>query len=123
MSAYIMERDSMTRKIISVSKKRQITIPLQFYKQLNLGSEVECSLEDGAIIIRPLQREPGEWSVEILKDLVSQGYTGEELIKQFEIQSKNMQKAVSKMLEEADAIAAGEKKAATFEDIFGAEDE
>jgi hypothetical protein len=44
------------------------------------------------------------------------------LVKQFEIQSKNIRKAVTNMLEEADAIAAGEKKAANFDDIFGSED-
>lgn len=44
----------MNRKIISVSKKRQITIPIEFYKHLNMGDKVECSLEDGAIVIRPL---------------------------------------------------------------------
>lgn len=122
MPATARERDIMDRKIISVSKKRQITIPLQFYKHLNLESEVECSLEDGAIVIRPLHREPSEFSVEILKDLVSQGYSGDELVKQFEIQSKNIKKAITNMLEEADAIAAGEKKAANFDDIFGSED-
>ena len=122
MSISIVERDIMNRKIISVSKKRQITIPLQFYKHLNLGSEVECILEDGKIIIQPLHRELNEFSVEILKDLVSQGYSGNELVKQFEIQSKNIRKAVTNMLEEADAIAAGEKKAANFDDIFGSED-
>ena len=117
MSTVAMERDSMDRKIISVSKKRQITIPLKFYEHLKLGSEVECSLEDGKIVIQPLHREPSEFSVEILKDLVSQGYSGDELVKQFEIQSKNIKKAVTDMLEEADAIAAGEKKAANFDDI------
>jgi bifunctional DNA-binding transcriptional regulator/antitoxin component of YhaV-PrlF toxin-antitoxin module len=122
MSVDAVERDIMDRKIISVSKKRQITIPLQFYKHLNLGSEVECILEDGKIIIQPLHRELNEFSVEILKDLVSQGYSGNELVKQFEIQSKNIRKAVTNMLEEADAIAAGEKKAANFDDIFGSED-
>jgi bifunctional DNA-binding transcriptional regulator/antitoxin component of YhaV-PrlF toxin-antitoxin module len=76
--ANAMERDVMNRKIISVSKKRQITIPLQFYKHLNLDNEVECSLEDGKIIIKPLHREAAEFSVEILKDLISQGYSGEE---------------------------------------------
>jgi bifunctional DNA-binding transcriptional regulator/antitoxin component of YhaV-PrlF toxin-antitoxin module len=111
----------MDRKIISVSKKRQITIPLKFYKHLNLGSEVECSLEDGKIVIRPLHREPSEFSVEILQDLVSQGYSGNELVKQFEAQTKNIKKAVTNMLEEADAIAAGEKPAANFDDIFGSE--
>lgn len=85
-----MERDIMDRKIIRVSKKRQITIPLQFYKHLGLGSEVKCSLEDGKIVIEPVHREPSEFSIEILKDLVSQGYSGDELIKKFETQSKNI---------------------------------
>ncbi|OWZ83220.1 AbrB/MazE/SpoVT family DNA-binding domain-containing protein [Natranaerobius trueperi] len=121
MSAISMERDQMDRKIISVSKKRQITIPLEFYKHLDLDNEVECTLEDGAIVIRPLNRDSSEFSVEILKDLVSQGYSGDELIRQFEAQNKNIQKAVTNMLEEADAIADGEKKSASFEDIFGSE--
>lgn len=122
MPANVVERDIMDRKIISVSKKRQITIPLQFYKHLGLGNEVECFLEDGRIVIQPLHREPSEFSVEILKDLVSQGYSGDELVKQFEVQSKNIKRAVTNMLEEADAIAAGERSAANFNDIFGSED-
>lgn len=109
----------MDRKIINVSKKRQITIPLQFYNQLKLGNEVECSLQDNKIIIQPLYQEHKEFSVEILKDLVSQGYSGKELVKKFEAQSKNIKKAVGNLLEEADAIAAGEKEAANFDDIFG----
>ena len=64
-----LECDIMDRKTISVSKKRQITIPLQFYKHLDLDNEVECSLEDGAIVIRPVHRGTSEFSVEILKDL------------------------------------------------------
>lgn len=118
MSTIAMERDIMDRKIISVSKKRQITIPLQFYKHLDLENEVECSLEDGAVVIRPLHREATEFSVEILKDLVAQGYSGDELVKQFERQSKNIKSAITNMLEEADAIAAGEKSSASFDDIF-----
>ncbi len=116
------ERDRMERKIINVSKKRQITIPLKFYKKLGLENEVECSLEDGAIVIRPVYRGTSEFSVEILKDLVSQGYTGEELIKQFELQHNNIKTTVGNMLEEADAIASGDKKAAKYDDIFDAED-
>lgn len=114
-----LERDIMDRKTISVSKKRQITIPLQFYKHLNLKNEVECSLEDGAIVIRPVHRGTTEFSVEILKDLIDQGYSDDELIKQFELQSKNIKKAVTNILGEADAIVAGEKPAANLEDIFG----
>ncbi len=116
-----MEFRSMKSKIISVSKKRQITIPLKFYNSLHLKNEVECTLEDDAIVIRPLKRDTNEFSVEILKDLVSQGYSGDELITQFETQSKNIKKAVSHLLEEADQIASGEKHAATFDEIFGSE--
>lgn len=115
------ESDIMNRKTISVSKKRQITIPLQFYKHLDLYNEVECSLEDGAIVIRPPHKGTTEFSVEILKDLVDQGYSGDELIEQFEIQSKNIKTAVTNMLEEADAIVAGEKPAANLDDIFGSD--
>lgn len=116
-----LESDIMDRKTISVSKKRQITIPLQFYKHLDLDNEVECSLEDGAIIIRPLHRGTAEFSVEILKDLIEQGYSDDELVKQFEMQSKNIKTAVTNILEEADAIVAGEKPAATLDDIFGSD--
>ncbi len=122
MLTTVTERDVMDSKIISVSAKRQITIPLKFYKQLNLEKEVVCSLEDGAIVIRPLRRDDGDFSVEILKDLVSQGYSGEELIKRFEAQNKSIKKAIGKMLEEAEQIVAGEKPAAGFKDVFGSED-
>lgn len=111
----------MERKIINVSKKRQITIPLQYYNQLRLGSEVECLLQDGKIIIQPLYQGHGEFAVEILKDLVSQGYSGEELIKKFESQNKIIRRAISNLLEEANDIATGGKKSASFDDIFSPE--
>lgn len=108
----------MDRKIIRVSKKRQITIPLKFYQQLHLENEVECLVHNGALVIRPLRQSQSEFSVEILKDLVAQGYSGEELIRRFEAESKNIRQAIDLMLEEAEQIAAGEKTAATFTDVF-----
>jgi bifunctional DNA-binding transcriptional regulator/antitoxin component of YhaV-PrlF toxin-antitoxin module len=122
MPATAMGCDIMNRKIISVSRKRQITIPIQFYNHLGLENEVECSLEDGAIVIRPINRQPGEFSVEILRDLVSQGYSGNELVNRFEAESNNVKKGIARMLEEADSIAAGRKPAANFDDIFKSED-
>lgn len=122
MATNIRDRDVLGRKVISISSKRQITIPLQFYTHLDLGSEAECLLEDGKIIIQPLNRGPSEFSVEILKDLISQGYTGDELVEQFERQSESLKKAVTHMLEEADTIATGKKPSARFEELFGPED-
>ncbi|NLA96184.1 MAG: AbrB/MazE/SpoVT family DNA-binding domain-containing protein [Clostridiaceae bacterium] len=122
MTSTVRERNGMERKIINVSSKRQITIPLKFYEHLDLGNEVECLLEDGRIIIQPLHRGPNEFSVEILKELVSHGYSGDELIKQFETQNENIKKAIANMLEEADAITAGRKPSASFDELFGSED-
>jgi bifunctional DNA-binding transcriptional regulator/antitoxin component of YhaV-PrlF toxin-antitoxin module len=117
----IRKDDYLDRKIISVSKKRQITIPLKFYEYLDLEAEVECSVEDDAIVIRPLARETGEFSVEILKDLISQGYSGDELIKRFQTQSKDIKKAIKDILEEADKIITKEKISASFDEIFNSD--
>jgi len=123
MNAHTKKHDPMDRKIISISKKRQITIPLKYYRHLGLDHELECTLEDGAIVLRPLKREPSEFSTEILKDLISQGYSGDELVQKFEEESKDIKKAVDRMLEEADAIAEGKKDGEHFRDLFDSEDE
>jgi len=101
------ERDPVDRKIINVSRKRQITIPLK--------------LKDDAIVIRPVYRDSGEFSVEILKDLIVRGYAGDELVKEFEAQNKSIKHAVGNLLKEADAIASGSKKAAKLDDLFSEE--
>ncbi len=111
----------MERKIINVTGKRQITIPQKFYEQLNFGKEVECYLEDGAIVIRPLSTADDNFTMEILKDLVAQGYSGNELIERFAEQRSDIRRAISTLISEADEIAAGKRKGATTRDIFGEE--
>lgn len=123
MTVYQVERERVKRKIIRVSKKRQITIPLEFFNELKLSDQVKCSLEKGAIVIRPLElRKNDEFSVEILKELVAQGYSGDELINQFEIARNRLKQAVDNMLDEADRIAEGSVPAAKYDDIFGSKD-
>jgi len=70
---------------------------------------------------RPLSSGDDGFAMEILKDLVAQGYSGDELINEFANQRANIKKAVAKMLEEADEIAAGTRPSATTKDIFGEE--
>lgn len=123
MATALLERDNMREgKIIRVSKKRQITIPLEYFENLELGSEVECSLENESIVIRPLRRHvPDEFSVDILKDLVAKGFSGDKLIRQFEIEQANFKGAIRKMAEDVDKIADGSIPSASFEDIFSSE--
>jgi len=98
----------MERKIISVSVKRQITIPQKYFDALGFNNEAECILQDNGILIRPIRDTGGsEFSEQILADLISQGFEGQELLKNFKQLSKKVRPAVQKIIEEADALAQG----------------
>ena len=117
----VLEKSIMDRKIINITGKRQVTIPLRFYERLRFGKEVECVLTDDAIVIRPLSSPDEGFTMEILKDLVSQGYSGDQLLTKFAEQRQNISKAISILINEADEIAEGKRKGATTEEIFGEE--
>ncbi|HVI41644.1 MAG TPA: hypothetical protein VM577_13410 [Anaerovoracaceae bacterium] len=111
------------RKVISISTKRQLTIPQKFFELLGFNSEAECILRGNELIIRPLRESTGDgFAAEILADLVNQGLSGAELIEQFKIMQKKVRPAVEKMLEEADNAAAGEGEFYSYNDVFGQED-
>jgi len=85
---------AIDRKIINVTGKRQVTIPLKFYEKLSFGKEVECLLTEDAIVMRPLSSSGDNFVMEILRDLVAQGYSGEELLAKFTEQSENIKNAI-----------------------------
>ena len=118
---YALESNVMERKIISVTGKRQVTIPLKFYERLNFGKEVECFLTEDTIVLRPFSQSDDSFTMEILKDLVSQGLSGDELLVKFAEQRNNIKKAVGLLIDEADELASGKRKSATTKDIFGEE--
>ena len=114
-----MEKIANT-KIVSISPKRQITIPLAFFRMFDFGTEAKVTARDGGIFVEPAPvTGEGEFAVEILKDLVSQGFSGQKLIAAFEIQRKKVRPAVESMLAEAGRIARGEAEYGTLEDAFG----
>lgn len=91
-------------KRISVSKKRQITIPQKFFDSLNIGEEVECIMTNSEIIIRPIRQET-EFAEEILKDLVAKGFQGEHLLDEFRKTRSKIRPAIKRMIDEAELIA------------------
>ena len=93
------------RKIINVTGKRQVTIPLKFFEKLQFGKEVECFLTSDAVVLRPLSDSDDGFSMEILRDLVSQGYSGDELLARFAEQRSKIRKAIGMLIDEADEIA------------------
>lgn len=111
------------RKVIRISNKRQITIPLKYYETLDLGQEVECVLEENQIILKPVQNQSFDYSVEILKELVAEGYEGTDLIYAFKNKSNQINQAGATLMDEAEAIGKGDQQGASFQDVFPMSDE
>jgi len=112
----------MLKKRISVSQKRQITIPIEFYNDVGIEKEVECYIQNNAIVIRPVRESGGEFDEEILADLISQGLSGEELLTKFKETRKKIRPAVEGLITEAEHAAKGESNHSTYDDVFGTEE-
>ena len=109
-------------KIISISPKRQITIPQKFFSYFHFGSQAKISAIDNGILIQPAENfSNGEFDVQILQDLVQKGLSGQELISAFKESKAKVQPAVEAMLLNAKRIAHDEAEFDTLDDIFGDE--
>ena len=125
MSTSVIERGNtkMNRKILSISSKRQVTIPQKFYQLLGFGDEAECVMRDGELIIRPIKvSSGGEFAEQILSDLIKQGLSGNELLQEFKSKQAQIRPAVDKLIKDADNAAEGKGEFYTYEDVFGKED-
>ena len=113
----------MEMKKVSISSKRQITIPQRFFTMLGFGTEAECMLRGNELVIRPARTNAGgEFAEQILADLIAQGYSGDELLQHFKQVQSQVRPAVEKMIGEAEKIAASEAKYVSYEDVFGGEE-
>lgn len=114
----------MKKKTLSISAKRQITIPQKFYTILGFESKAECMVRNGELIIRPVKQETGgEFAEQILADLISEGYSGDELLNEFKARQAKVRPTIEKLISDAEKAALGEGEFATFEEVFGSEDE
>lgn len=111
----------MIKKRISVSQKRQITIPIEFYNSVGIDKEVECYVQNNAIIIRPVRESSGEFDEQILADLIAQGLSGQELLDKFKETRRQIRPAVERLLDEARLAAQDQASSEAYEDVFGPE--
>lgn len=109
----------LDKKNIAVTAKRQITIPLKFFKALHFGKEIECILHKDELILRPLREQQGDFSEYILQDLIAEGYSGQELLHEFKRRKGQIKPAVHKILQDAKEVAEGKQKGYSMEDVFG----
>lgn len=110
------------RKIISISIKRQVTIPQKYFETLGFDNEAECILQEGGLFIRPIRNTSGgEFSEQILADLISQGFSGPELLEKFKTQSKKIRPAVEKIISETDSFMTSGEGKLSKDELFGME--
>jgi len=112
----------MNRKVLSISSKRQITIPQKFYQALGFADEAECVLHGDELIIRPVKTvSGGEFAEQILAELIAEGLSGEVLLSRFKERQAQIRPAVEAMLADAEDAAEGKGDFATYDDVFGTE--
>lgn len=114
----------MDRKIVSISSKRQITIPQKFFEALHFADEAECVVRGNELVIRPARTNAGgEFAEQILADLIASGLSGDELLREFKNKQAQIRPAVEAMLAEAHEVALGTGEYYTYDDVFGSEDD
>ena len=113
----------MDRKIVSIYSKRQITIPQKFFEALQFDNEAECIVRGNELVIRPARANSGgEFAEHILAELIANGLSGDELLKEFKTKQAKVRPAVEAMIAEADEVASGNGEYYTYDDVFGSED-
>ncbi len=124
MSVAIMKGNiPVEMKKVSISSKRQITIPQKFFSMLGFDTEAECMVRGNELIIRPAKTNSGgEFAEQILADLIAQGYSGDDLLAQFKKAQREVRPAVEKLLVEAEQAARSKSEYSTYEDIFSTEE-
>lgn len=112
------------QKRVTITSKRQFTIPQKFYTELGFDREAVCTMGEGMLIIQPAVNVSGgnEFAEQILEDLIAEGFSGQELLDEFKTRQAKVRPAVERMLEAARTVALGVDEYATYEDIFGSED-
>ena len=116
----------MERKKVSISSKRQITIPQKFFTMLGFADEAECIVRGNELVVRPTRTNSGgEFAEYILAELLAEGVEKDELLDKFKERQSKSRPAGEAMIAEADEVAHGSGKYYTYDDIFGddAEDE
>ena len=114
----------MDKKTVSISSKRQITIPQKFFAALGFSTEAECVMRNNELVIRPIRESSGgDFAEQILEDLVKEGLSGENLLIEFRKRQLKVRPAVEAMIAEAENVAAGNGEYFTYDDIFGSEED
>lgn len=94
------ERGPRKAKRVSVSSKRQISIPKEFFDELEIEKEIIMELRGNQLVIKPIHEADDDFSSDILKDLIEEGYGGEELLREFKHRKSQLRPALNQLVNE-----------------------
>lgn len=120
-----LERKNKTMKTkkISVSEKRQITIPKDFFDALNIGKEIECGMVDNYIIIKPIQENfTDEFSEYILQDILKEGYKDKDILEEFKKRRNELKKAAKEFNNDIDDEMKNISNLKGINEVFGSDE-
>ena len=111
------------QKTVTITSKRQFTIPLTSYKKLGFDREAICTMGDGMLIIQPASHVScsGEFAEQILAELIKEGFSCQILLDEFTTRQRKVRPAIKSTLEEAKSVALGAGEYFTYHDLFGSE--
>lgn len=112
-----------TQKRVTISSKRQFTIPQKFYIDLGFDKDAICTMGDGFLVIQPARKEDsGEFAEQILTELIVEGFSGQELLDEFRKRQAKIRPAIDALLKEAKEIAQGNSDYYTYDDVFNSKE-
>lgn len=92
-------------KRVAISTKRQVCIPKEFYDALDLDNELIMELYGNQIAIKRPHGDFDDFSNEILKDVIHEGFKGEDIIREFECRKERIRPALRSLIAEAKETA------------------
>ena len=118
MRMEVLGGTAMDKKIVSISSKRQITIPKKFFATLGFTNEAVCFVRGNELVLRPIHRYEGvEFAEQILADLIAQGLSDDQLLEQFKEKQLQVQYAVASMIADASNVAQGIGEYVTYDEL------
>lgn len=106
------------KKKVAVSSKRQIAIPKEFYDAIGIEKEIIMELQDGVIRITPVKTNSDDFSEEILADIIAEGFSGNDILKEFQRRKNMIRPAISQMVK-----GALSSEPVSIDDLFGDDNE
>lgn len=88
-------------KRVKVSKQRQVSIPKEYYELLDFANEASIEYTGTSLIIRPIKNDEVDFSEYILRDLIEEGYSGEDLIAKFTEMKSKLPGALDRLIEDS----------------------